>query len=132
MPTVQMIGGVPVVAAPDEIDITNAAGLQAALAEASELGHGTFIVDMSATQFCDSAGMHALVQAHKRSQSEGGEMLLVVSAAAVLRVFAMTGIDDLITNVRTLEQALAHPSAARSAHASAALAVPEPNSPSPS
>jgi len=111
MPTVQVIGGVPVVAAPDEIDMTNAAGLQAALLDASALGHGTFIVDMSGTTFCDSAGMHALVQAHKRSQSEAGEMMLVVCAAAVLRVFAMTGIDDLITNFPTLEQALAHPSA---------------------
>jgi anti-sigma B factor antagonist len=131
-PEVNMIGGVPVVSAPDEIDITNAAGLQAALAEASELGQGTFIVDMSATQFCDSAGMHALVQANKRSQSEAGELLLVVSTAAVLRVFAMTGIDDLITNFPTLEQALTHPSATRSARSDTALAVPEPNLPSPS
>jgi anti-sigma B factor antagonist len=131
-PAVNMIGGVPVVAAPDEIDITNAAGLQTALAEASELGHGTFVVDMSATQFCDSAGMHALVQAHKRSQSEAGELLLVVSTPAVLRVFAMTGIDDLIANFPTLEQALAHPSATRSARSDTALAVAEPTSPSPS
>jgi anti-anti-sigma factor len=130
-PAVTVIGGVPVVAAPDEIDMTNAAGLQTALLEASALGHGTFVVDMSGTQFCDSAGMHALVQAHKRSQSEGGEMLLAVSAAAVLRVFAITGIDHLIPSFPTLEQALAHPPATRSA-ASPALSVPEPNQPSPS
>ena len=35
---VQMIEGVPVVAAPAEIDITNAGGLRTALAEAAEHG----------------------------------------------------------------------------------------------
>ncbi|HTZ27550.1 MAG TPA: STAS domain-containing protein [Streptosporangiaceae bacterium] len=125
-----VIGGVPVVAAPEEIDMTNAAGLQAALLEASALGNDTFVVDMSGTEFCDSAGVHALVQAHKRFRSEGGEMLLAVSAPAVQRVFAIIGIDHLIPIFPTLEQALAHPPATRSARTSRVLTVLEPNSPS--
>ena len=35
---VEVVGGVPVVTTPEEIDITNAAGLRAALLEAA--GHG--------------------------------------------------------------------------------------------
>ena len=131
-PEVQMIGGVPVVATPEEIDMTNAAGLEAAFLEASGLGHNTFVVDMSGTQFCDSAGVHALVQGHKRSRSEGGAMLLVVSAPAVLRVFEIIGIDDLIPSFPTLEQALAYPPATRSAHACPALIAPEASPPAPS
>ncbi len=130
-PAVETICGVPVIAAPREIDITNAAGLQAALFEASALGHGTFVVDMSGTTFCDSAGVHALVQARKRSQSEGGQILLVVSTAAVLRVFAIIGIDRLIPNFSTLEEALAQASAARSAGTGLVPAGLE-SSPSPS
>src|SRR5208282_1328061 len=118
-PAVELICGVPVVATPAEIDITNADGLQTALVEASALGHGTFVVDMSGTQFCDSAGIHALVRAHKRSQSEGGEMLLVVFATAVLRVFAITGVDGLIPNFSRLQEALVQ-AAARSARTSSA------------
>jgi anti-sigma B factor antagonist len=131
-PTVQVIGGIPVVATPEEIDMTNAAGLEAAFLEASALGHDTFVVDMSGTEFCDSAGVHALVQAHKRLRSEGGEMLLVVSSTAVLRVFAIIGIDQLIPSFPTLEQALVSPSATRSARTSPALTVPESNLPSAS
>jgi anti-sigma B factor antagonist len=131
-PTVQVIGGVPVVATPEEIDMTNAAGLEAVFLEASALGRDTFIVDMSGTEFCDSAGVHALVQAHKRSRSEGGEMLLVVSAPAVLRVFEIIGIDHLIPSFPTLDQALAYPPATRSAGASPALTAPEATPPSPS
>lgn len=126
-PAVQVIGGMPVVAAPEEIDMTSAPVLEAAFLEASALGHNTFVVDMSGTQFCDSAGVHALVRAHKRSRSEGGEMLLVVSATAVLRVFEIIGIDHLIPSFPTLDQALAYPSATRPARASPAMIAPEAN-----
>jgi|HubBroStandDraft_3_1064219.scaffolds.fasta_scaffold00726_7 anti-sigma B factor antagonist len=131
-PAVELICGVPVVAAPGEIDITNAPGFRTALLEASALGHGTFVVDMSETQFCDSAGMHALVWAHKQSRSEGGEMLLVVQASAVLRVFAITGVDRIIPSFPSLEEALEQVPAAQSARASQALTGPEPDSPRPS
>lgn len=103
---VQLVGGVPVVVAPEEIDITNAAGLRAALLEAAAHGNGRLMVDMARTQFCDSAGLNVLVRAHKRAQADGAE-LLVISAAAVLRIFAVTGIDQLIPNFPSLEQALA-------------------------
>jgi len=104
---VQVVGGVPVVTAPEEIDITNAAGLRAALLEAAAHGSGTLVVDMAQTQFCDSAGLNVLVRAHKRARADGGELLLVICAAAVLRIFAVTGIDHLIPNFPDLEQALA-------------------------
>jgi anti-sigma B factor antagonist len=104
---VQMAGDVPIVRAPEEIDVTNAAGLRAALLQAAEHGNGTLVVDMSHTQFCDSTGLHVLVRAHKRAQDEGGELLLVISTAAVLRIFAVTGIDRMIPNFSTLDEALA-------------------------
>ena len=103
---VEMVSGVPVVRAPEEIDITNAASLRAAVLDAAADGNGTLVVDMSQTQFCDSTGLNVLVRAHKRAQAEGGELLLVIRAAAVLRIFAATGIDRLIPHFSTLEQAL--------------------------
>jgi anti-anti-sigma factor len=109
---VEVISGVPVVTAPEEIDITNAAGLRTALLEAAALGSGTLVVNMAQTQFCDSAGINVLVRAHKRARAEGGELLLVISGAAVLRIFAVTGIDHLIPTFPNLEQALAPASAA--------------------
>lgn len=128
-PVVEVVRGVPVVATPEEIDITNAAGLGTALLEASARGHGTFVVDMSGTRFCDSAGIHVLVRAHKQSQAEGGEMLLIVPATAVLRVFAITGVDRLIPNFSSLEEALAQLPAARAAGSSPALTGCESGSP---
>src|SRR6266576_997597 len=80
----EVVSGVPVVAAPEEIDITNAPALGSALLEAAAHGHGTLVVDMTLTRFCDSSGLHTLLAAHKRAQAEGGELLLVISAIADL------------------------------------------------
>ena len=104
---VEVVSGVPVVTAPEEIDITNAAGLRAALLESAAHGSRTLVVDMAQTQFCDSVGLNVLVRAHKRAQDEGGELLLVICAAAVHRIFAVTGIDHLIPSFPNLGQALA-------------------------
>src|SRR5262249_10301197 len=82
-----------------------------ALLEAAARGHGTFVVDMTRTRFCDSSGLHTLLAAHKRAQAEGGEVLLVISGSAVLRVFAITGIDRMISNFTSLDDALAQASA---------------------
>ena len=103
---VQMIEGVPVVAAPVEIDITNADGLRTALAEAATHGPGRFVVDMTRTKFCDTAGLHALVAANKRTLAEGGQVVLVIPDPGVLRIFAITGLDSVIPNVVSLEEAL--------------------------
>src|SRR5690349_14395864 len=58
---VEVVSGVPVVTAPEEIDVTNATGLRAALLEAAAQGSRTLVVDMAQTQFCDSAGLNVLV-----------------------------------------------------------------------
>jgi anti-sigma B factor antagonist len=104
---VEMISGVPVVAAPAEIDITNADGLRAALGQAAGNGPGTLVVDLTRTRFCDSAGMHALVDAHKRARAEGGQVLLAVSGAAVPRILEITGIDRVLPRFDSVAEALA-------------------------
>jgi anti-anti-sigma regulatory factor len=77
----EVVSGVPVVAAPEEIDITNAPELRS-----------------------------ALLDAHERAQAEGGQLLLVIPAPAVLRVFALTAMDRMIPNFTSLDQALAQTS----------------------
>jgi len=105
--SVEVIRGVPVVATPEDVDFTNAAGLRAALLESAALGSGTLVVDMTRTLFCDTAGLHALVGAHKRAQAEGGRVLLVLVGATVLRIFSITGLDGVIPHFPTLDEALA-------------------------
>jgi anti-anti-sigma factor len=105
---VEVIEGVPVVTAPEEIDIANAAGLKAALMEAAlaEPGRALLVVDMSRTLFCDSAGLNALVGAARQARAEGGEVRLVVTGEAVSRIVELTGVDRVIPIYASLEDAL--------------------------
>src|SRR5690349_23056605 len=110
---VEVVQGVPVVAAPEEIDITNAEALRAALltAAAAADGCGTLVVDMTRTRFCDSSGLHTLIAAHKRAGAEGREVLLVIPSTTVLRVFTLTAMDRVIPNFTSLAEALAQAAA---------------------
>ena len=104
----QMSGGVPVVTAPAEIDTATAGQLRAILVEWHSRGHTTVIVDLTGTQFCDSAGLRELVVAHKRAVADGGGLQLVTPADGVfLRIFTATGLDGIIPHFVTLGQALA-------------------------
>jgi anti-sigma B factor antagonist len=103
---VEVVEGVPVVTAPEEIDIANAAGLKVALHEAAGPGRGLVVVDMSRTRFCDSTGLNALVSAARQARAEGGEVRLVVVGDAVARIVALTGVDRVIPIYASLEDAL--------------------------
>lgn len=105
--TTSLADGIPVVVAPEDIDITNAAALRAALLAASDQGHKTCVVDMSRTVFCDTTGLHVLVLAHKRARAGGGEVRVVIPSINVLRVFAITGIDRVLPRFASLDTALA-------------------------
>ncbi len=91
-----VLRGVPVITAPREIDMASAESLRAALAETAARGHATIVVDLSITQFCDSSGLHVLVRAHRTALAEGGELRLVIGSRNVPRIFAITGVDQVM------------------------------------
>jgi anti-anti-sigma factor len=102
-----LVGGVPVVEAPHELDARSAEWFRKVLLQAAFAGNATVVVNLTGTQFCDVAGVHVLVGAHQRAVARGGELLLVVPAdAAVHRVFELTGIDFRISRFADLDQAL--------------------------
>jgi anti-anti-sigma factor len=73
------------------------------------LGPQTYVVDMTRTRFCGSAGLHALLGAHKRARAEGGEVRFVVTGPAVGQVLAIMAIDRVIPVFGRLDEALAPP-----------------------
>jgi anti-sigma B factor antagonist len=99
--------GVAVVAAPEEIDITNAGRLRTALVRACSNGDRTIVVDLSGTHFCDSAALNVLVRAHQRGEEQGREVRLVVPGPDILRIFAVTGINQVIPIFASMDEAIA-------------------------
>src|ERR1700729_4192485 len=91
-PPYEVVNGMPVVAAPEEIDVTNAPDMRSDLEEAAADGHGTLVLDMTKTRFCDSSGIHTLLAVHQRAQCGGGELRLVIPDLTAVRIFTITGV----------------------------------------
>jgi anti-sigma B factor antagonist len=90
------VGRTAVVSLPAEIDIANADQVREDLLSVVNEGAVLLVVDMSTTTFCDSAGVNAVVRTFKRAIASGAGMRLVVTAPAVQRILAITGVDHLI------------------------------------
>ena len=94
---VAWLGEAAVITLPDEIDISNSDQVRDELLSLLNRGPAVMIVDMAETTFCDSAGVNALVRAHKRASANDAEIRLVVASLGVQRVLAITGVDRLIS-----------------------------------
>lgn len=109
--TRERAGGGPaiVLAVTGEVDAYTAGDLDAPLsvlyspdAVAPEL----VVVDLSEVQFLDSTGLGVLVKALKRSRESGTMLRLVVAEDRILRVFSLTGLDEVMEIYPTLDAAL--------------------------
>ncbi len=98
---------VAVVTLPAEVDISTSDLLREVLLAAIDGGPAVLIVDMSATEFCDSAALSAIIVAHRQAATAGARLRLVATAPAVLRVLSITGVGQLISLYPTLAAARA-------------------------
>ena len=103
------VGRVAVVKLPPEVDISNADQVRQDLLMAVTQGASVVIADMSATTFCDSAGVTALVHAVRKANAGGAGLRVAASAPSVTRVLAITGVDRLIEIYPGVAAAMAGP-----------------------
>jgi anti-sigma B factor antagonist len=89
-------GRTAVVAVPAELDLTIADGLRDTLLGVLNAGALGLVVDMTATTFCDSAGITAITRAVRRGAATDATIRLAVTSTPVLRVLDLVGIDRLI------------------------------------
>lgn len=100
-------GRTAVVQLPAEIDLTIADELREALLSVLNQGALVLIADMSATTFCDSAGISALTRAARRAAATGATMRLAAVTPPVLRVLTLVGVDRLIDIYPSVDTAVA-------------------------
>ncbi len=89
-------GGVVVIALPPQVDVTNARQLGAELARALEDSAEVLVVDGTATEFCDSAGVQMLVRVGHQAAAGKVGLRLATDARPVRRVLQLTGADQVI------------------------------------
>jgi phosphoserine phosphatase RsbU/P len=98
-----------VVTMPAEIDITNVTGVSDLLAAVAGESPEVITADMTATMFCDSAGVSALARAHELAAASGGELRLAVGDSPAVRVVQLIGLDQIVPVYRDVAQSLATP-----------------------
>ena len=99
-------GGTRVVTVRGEVDVATAPTLGEALDAALDEGSGPVVVDLSGVTFIDSTGLGVLIAVRKRCLDSGRELRVVVSDPRILKVFEITGLDDLFAIHPALDPAL--------------------------
>ncbi|MGO8957339.1 MAG: PAS domain S-box protein [Streptosporangiaceae bacterium] len=100
-------GRFAVVAFPEHVDASTAPGISDQLRAAVGKGTAVVIADMSATAWCDRAGVDALMHAYQLAAVSNAELRLVVREPAVGRVVSDAGLDRLVAVFRSVEAAAA-------------------------
>ena len=100
--------GHTVLAATGEIDIHTAHTLQDRLADVVASGERTLIVDLGGVEFLDSSGLSALVGGLNKVRDVGGSLSLACPHANLLKLFAITGLDQVLVIHPTVAAAIAY------------------------
>ena len=79
-----------------EIDLTEAGELRAVLGDACTDGHRSVVVDLSGVGFMGSLGLGVLAHRHQQMTDTGRALIIVGCSAAMLRAFAITGLDRIL------------------------------------
>ena len=95
-----------VVALRGELDITGAAGAEAAITVLVARGQ-CLVIDLSALDFLDCCSLSALKRVRARVRRGGGDLLLAAPQPLVRRLLALTGADDVFWVEASVDAAVA-------------------------
>lgn len=104
--TVETLHGIPVVSVSGEIDVATAPTLRDRLQEQVAEGHSTIVVDLLGVSFLDSTALGVLVGCLKRCRDQGGDLRLVAVEPRIIKVFEITGLNEVFTIAKSVELAV--------------------------
>lgn len=90
-----------------DVDVYTAPALREQLFAAADSGRHQVIVDLSGVEFMDSTGLGVLVAGLSRAQQAGGGLSVVCSQDRLLKLFRITGLEDVLSIRRTAEEVVA-------------------------
>jgi anti-sigma B factor antagonist len=96
-----------ILACEGDLDVTTSSELRTALR--GEASDSDVIIDLDKVAFIDSTALGVLIAAQKRIQREGHQLRIVVSNPVILRILAITGLEDMFTICATRHDAGAPP-----------------------
>ena len=78
-----------------EFDLASAPTFEAELARA-EAEMGPLVIDLSALEFIDSAGISQLLAAHTRAEDDERELVFLKGPPPVEKIVRITGLDEIL------------------------------------
>ncbi len=78
-----------------ELDLYSRHQLEQEFGRAEDVGFDRMVVDLSALDFMDCSGMHALLGAQRRAHAAGRQLSLRRGPREVHRLFELAGVDQL-------------------------------------
>jgi anti-sigma B factor antagonist len=103
--TQQSVAGYPVLGVRGEVDVYSAGSLKDSITEL--LGQSpVVIVDLSEVGFLDSTGLGALVAGRTSASEAGGSLPVVCDRERILKLFKITGLDEVFLIYPTVDEAV--------------------------
>lgn len=84
------------IAVSGEVDLATSPALDAAIITAIESGTSALAIDLTDVSFMDSSGLGVIVRGLKRCREADKDLDLVITNERVLKVFGITGLDQVI------------------------------------
>jgi anti-sigma B factor antagonist len=104
--TMRAVDELSVVDVAGEVDVFSAPELAEQLAQLFDAGRRTVVVDLTSVTFLDSTGLGTLVAARNRAEEAGGHLPIIGSAERVLKLFRITGLDEVFVIYPSIEAAI--------------------------
>jgi anti-sigma B factor antagonist len=89
------VDGARIVSVRGEVDVYSAPTLRKALQDSMDDEHPSLLVDLSDIAFIDSTGLGVLVAGQNKSSELGGKVDIVCNQERVLKLFRITGLDEV-------------------------------------
>jgi anti-sigma B factor antagonist len=86
-----------------EVDLATSPNLDSEIIAAIESGTNSVVIDLTDVSFMDSSGLGVIVRGLKRCREADKELDLVITNERVLKVFGITGLDQVIPIHDSLE-----------------------------
>jgi anti-sigma B factor antagonist len=90
-----------------EVDVYTAPKLRDRLTELLEAGERAVVVDLGRVDFLDSTGLGVLVGGLRKARNLGGSFGVVCGQEALLKVFRITALDQVLPLYPSVEAAIA-------------------------
>lgn len=89
----------------EKLDASNASSLKAELIVLNKNGVNTVVLDFSATKYCDSSGLSAILTANRLCKESSGKFILCGLNTTVNKLIEIAQLDKVLTITQNLDEA---------------------------